>query len=93
MLKYVCIMSDEINKKCWRKLTFGMIGLAIFASASHYCMIIEDNNPGVSMFQGPLEYAVGIEVVFMGLVLSFVSFIDLYKLVTKDLTLSHYKEE
>jgi UDP-N-acetylmuramyl pentapeptide phosphotransferase/UDP-N-acetylglucosamine-1-phosphate transferase len=86
------MVSDEINKKCWRKLTYGMIGLAIFAAASHYCMIIEDNNPGISMFQGPLEYAVGIEVVFMGLALSFISFIDLYKLVRQDLTLSQDKE-
>jgi len=87
-------MKEDINKKCWRKLTFGMMFLALFAGASQACMILEEKNPNNSLWSGTIEYTVCLNFVFMGLALSFINFVDLYKLVRSDLSsLTNYKEK
>jgi len=80
-----------LQRKCWRKLTLGMIFLAQFTVASHFCMILEDKNPDNTLWSGTIEYTVSLNFVFMGLALSSICFIDLWKIVRQDLSTSQPK--
>ena len=82
------MQQKTIQQQCWRKLTYAMLFLSLFVIASYSCMILEEKNPRNTLWGGTIEYTVSLNFVFMGLALSFACWVDLWKLVQKDLSIA-----